>query len=143
VSDPVVCLKIADAVGRPETGTCVTMQRGALGDECVSSSYEGYYGATYTAAIVEQAFVYCDAADGLYCDFGTYTCVPYATEGQTCGSAQCALGLYCEVGLCHIRASAGAPCTSPDGCALPLVCENGVCTEPPVASSALCSGDFG
>ncbi len=80
---------------------------------------------------------------GLFCDFSTFTCQTPPNLGEAC-TGDCAVPYRCFNQTCHAPVSQGGSCAS-DPCAVGLTCIDNICTGAPVAQkgapcgSAVCA----
>jgi hypothetical protein len=150
--DPVGCLGITST----EPGSCVTLTRGALGDACMDTATETYFGVTSVvpnASVEPPVSVVCHISDGLYCSLAR-VCEPLIAPGQPCQVSEgCQPGYTCPPGsgipvvggapndrVCVPENQVGDPCT--DRCSGNLVCQNNTCSPIPVGYDEQCEGDF-
>jgi hypothetical protein len=85
---------------------------------------------------------------GLFCDYDSLTCMPYAKDGQPCSTYSCdGYDSYCDPtrGTCQARLKVGAPCIAygDSGCVGYAQCLNGICTLLPGAGEACTVPDGG
>ena len=107
------------------------------GDACstVADCEGGYCDASATCPGVCRAFMAvgstCAATDrctpGSTC-LGAH-CLPYAKQGETCGSSPCNPTLFCKGGTCEPRGAVGSACSSNVACAQNLRCLSGASGE--------------
>lgn len=102
------------------TGTCATVATELPWTEaCADSAWIGLVG---DGAECLQSFE-CASKDS-FCG-ASQTCIAKPVEGQECGIAGCATGLYCNAGICRTQLAAGAVCSSSVQCQMNLFCDFG------------------
>jgi hypothetical protein len=89
------------------------------------------------------------ASEDSFCG-ANQTCIARPGDGQPCGAAGCATGLFCSAGTCRPQLAAGGACTSTNQCLEGLFCDTdaapAVCAErraigEACTSSAACASD--
>lgn len=61
------------------------------------------------------------------CQFDTTLCETAPSDGEPCVGASCAVGLYCQGGICSAPRDEGEPCASDIVCPLEMLCRDGTC----------------
>jgi hypothetical protein len=145
---PGTCAALVD-VG----ASCFTDDRSG---DCVHAAYckgpASFSNGTCQARVAQGETCYrwldvpCQA--GLFCDYDSLTCMPYAKDGQPCSTSSCDnYDSYCDPtrGNCQARLKVGAPCMNygDSGCVGYAQCLNGICTLLPGAGEACTVPDGG
>jgi hypothetical protein len=147
---PPTCNMTSTSADGGVTGTCIQMSKGKAGDGPCFVQYAGALtGASWPSSPPAHALV-CDEAEGVWCDFTTNLCKPFAKVGDVCdwtaNAPQCGPDATCNEGVpprCVARLGAGAACDPlAFTCGAGLYCDPGTsqCTPMTALGGACTTG---